>query len=76
MKNQTARFRYGTIWKKTQNVPVKTRKQVNVVVVQDSLPQTMFAEDGNSCPDVLNWRLSARGHNLAHLTGSTRMWPP
>ena len=44
---------------------------MNQVVGQRSLPQIKFADDGNSSPDVSNWRLSARGHNLAHLTGST-----
>ena len=62
---------------KRQNVLVKTGKKVNINVGQGSLPQTMFADDGNSSPDVPNWKLSARGHNLAHLTGSTtRTWPP
>ena len=61
---------------KRQNVLVKTRK-LNIVVGQGSLPQTMFADDGNSSFDVSNWRLSVRGHNLAHLTRSTtRTWPP
>ena len=82
MKNKTVRFRYGTIWK-SLNTPKKTKrrsqkkKKVNIVVGQDFLPQTMFADDGNRSPCVSNWSLSARGQNLAHLTGSTtRTWPP
>ena len=36
-----------------------------------------FADDGNSSPYVSNWKLSARRHNVAHVTGSTtRTWPP
>ena len=44
MKNQTARFRYGTIWKrlntskKTKNVSQK-KKKAKIVVEQSSLPQ-------------------------------------
>ena len=49
---------------------------MNQVVGQCCLQQTKFAVDGNSSLYASNWRLSARGHNVAHLTGSTRTWPP
>ena len=46
----------------------KRIKNVNQVVGQCCLPKTKFAVDGNSSPYASNWKLSARGHNLAHLT--------
>ena len=76
MKNETVRFRYGTIGKgsihlKGQNLSVKRRKKVNVVDRQGSFPQTLFADDGNGSPCVSSWKLSVCGHNLIHLTEST-----
>ena len=50
---------------------------MNQVVGQRCLPKTKFADDGNGSPYASNWRLSAGGHNVAHMTGSTtRTWPP
>ena len=52
-------------------------ENVNQVVGKCCLPPTKFADDGNSSPYISNWMLSARGHNVAHLTGSTtRTWLP
>ena len=56
---------------------VKRMKNVTQVVRQCCFLQAKFADDGNSNPYVSSWSLSACGHNVAHLTGSTtRTRPP
>ena len=56
---------------KRQNVLARTRKKVNVVVGQGSLPQTMSADVGNRSVCVSSWRLSVCGRKIAQLTGYT-----
>ena len=72
---QTAWLRYGTIWRRL-NTSKKTKrasrkKKVNTVVGQCSLPQTIFAYDGNRNLCVLTEKLSGCELQIAHLKGTT-----
>ena len=56
----------------TSSASQKDKKNENKVVGQCCHPQTKFADGGNRTPYVSNWRLSARGRNIAHFTRFTR----